>query len=225
MILQTNNVYKFDAGNDYITYDVTNMTPKSMSSSIVSRHNGSSRKTLAQIRRHKKSRVGVLHDIINNNSSTDSDDYSVDHQLTAEKSLLEIIVGMEDQKAATEVLDMQPVQQLVHLYWSSYQLLFLALMLVHTVYMALFSLYFLPYMEIRYENGSAVIMPLSNLRARPANYLLLTWPVPLLVFECYNLPVCLKRAIDSNRRTYHTRLVDDIFDFINRFSDTTLYFI
>ena len=164
-------------------YDVTNMTPKSMAFDASS---GDNTQKGAYFYAKRKSRVGVV-------TREGQEDEEVG-QPNVQKCLLEILVRMPDEKAATDILDIAPIRQLVQNYWSSYQWLFFALMSVHTGYMVLFSVYFLPYMEIRYVNATAVLMPMENLAAHPTNYLLLVWPLPLIAFECYHIPMGFRRS-------------------------------
>jgi len=60
------------------------------------------------------------------------------------KSCLDLIVEMEDEIAAARILDVSPFRQLVQNYWKTYQWLYGTLMLLHIIYMIIYTIHVLP---------------------------------------------------------------------------------
>lgn len=98
----------------------------------------------------KKSSVGVI---------TDDDDEDGNDDVTtcgtmattkptsgrrAGESCLELITSLSDEIIAARLLDISPFRQLVRNQWSSYQWLYVILMIVHMIYMSLYTVYVLP---------------------------------------------------------------------------------
>ena len=116
------------------------------------------------------------------------------------KSCLDLIVDMEDETLAARVLDVSPFRQLVenYRYWKTYQWLYGMLMLIHIVYMVVYTVYVLP--------DSGVIVEVYNASSRrscrslPTSDLFglfLIWPCLVLAFLIYYA------AVSSDFRYHH----------------------
>ena len=195
VILHTTNIYSFDTSTRTM-YDVTNMTPKSLV--LVGGNARSRRFTLLGAGVKKKALEAARHSRVGI-APPPYDEVDLPDVGVVVRSVLDILVGMEDEKTATEILDMAPIRQLVQNYWSSYQWLFFMLMSIHIMYMVLFSVYYLPYTTILYVNSTAVLNPVTGMTRGVGNYLLLLWPVPLLLFECYNLVMAVGMRVCVQR--------------------------
>ena len=93
---------------------------------------------------------------------------------------------LEDEILAARILDVSPFRQLVQNYWKTYQWLYGILMLVHVVYMIVYTSYVLP--------DSATILSVYNIttqqscRSLPDSDLFglfLIWPCLVLAFLLY----------------------------------------
>jgi len=185
-LFNTSEVYRFRQ-HDSIVYDITYLTPQTMPDS-----------TPASARRLRKTSVVPVASVENaqpsaagKNSGGKQLTFISDSTTTAghprtPKSCLDLIVEMEDEILAARILDISPFRQLVQNYWKTYQWLYGALMLVHVIYMIVYTIYVLP--------DSAVIMGVYNTSSRqscrslPASDqfgLFLIWPCLVLAFVIY----------------------------------------
>lgn len=144
-VLNLSDVYKWRGRKPRTyEYDVTCFTPETMSASVV--HG-----------------VGVKSSQLSAVSKPWPDTKSLEtdfsHQqdirhMTAEllskweheerEPLLKHIVNMDDEVAASHLLDITPIRQLTDSYWKTYRLVNLILLVLHVAYMALFSAYSIP---------------------------------------------------------------------------------
>lgn len=187
-LLNTPDVYRFRQ-HDSVIYDITYLTPQTTPDSTPT----SSRRMPLNLKKMsvapvtsevtqpssagKKSAVDQL-TIVNDSFTTSG------HPRTS-KSSLDLIVEMEDEILAARILDISPFRQLVQNYWKTYQWLYGMLMLVHVVYMIVFTTYVLP--------NSATIVGVYNTsssgcRSLPTSDLFglfLIWPCLVLAFLVY----------------------------------------
>ena len=98
------------------------------------------------------------------------------------ESCLNILVGLEDEVLATQILDIVPIKQLVRSYWKTYQWIYGLLMFLHITYMGLLSAFSIPMLQdslnasrLEYDEAVDVFPPV----------LFLVWPALLLFFEVY----------------------------------------
>ena len=109
----------------------------------------------------------------------------VGHSRTS-KSCLDLIVEMEDEILAARILDVSPFRQLVQNYWKTYQWLYGILMLVHVLYMIIYTAHVLPQsatIAMVYNTTSTAScrsLPTSDLFG-----LFLIWPGLVLSFLVY----------------------------------------
>ena len=61
-------------------------------------------------------------------------------QSTREPAMLETIVELKDEVMAAKMLDLMPLTKLVESYWSVYRWMYFVIMLVHIIYMGIFSM-------------------------------------------------------------------------------------
>ena len=114
------------------------------------------------------------------------DSTSTDRHPRTSKSCLDLIVEMENEILAARILDVSPFRQLVENYWKTYQWLYGTLMLVHVVYMVVYTVHVLP--------DSGMIADVYNAsrtrscRSLPSSDLFglfLIWPCLVLAFLIY----------------------------------------
>jgi len=184
-LLNIPDVYRF-LEHDSIIYDITYLTPQTMLNSVP-----------ASGRRKASKRTSVVPVILEDAPPSSAGSKSAADQLTftndsttthprTSKSCLDLIVDMEDEILAARILDVIPFRQLVQNYWKTYQWLYGTLMLVHIIYMIIYTIHVLP--------DSATIVGVYNTsntqscRSLPSSDLFglfLIWPCLVLAFLVY----------------------------------------
>ena len=186
-LLNTPDVYRFRQ-HDSIVYDITYLTPQTTPDSTST---SGRRKTPK-----KTSVVPVTSDdtepsLAGEKPAVDqqtfiSDSSTIGGQPRTSKSCLDLIVEMEDEILAARILDVNPFRQLVQNYWKTYQWLYGILMLVHVIYMIVFTRYVLPdsVTLVDVYNASST----QSCRSLPTSDLFglfLIWPCLVLAYLVY----------------------------------------
>ena len=95
-------------------------------------------------------------------------------------SCLDILATMGNNLSAAQILEITPLRQLVQNYWSAYQWIYGALMIIHILYMSFFTSYSFELLSTTSPNAQS--------RGQKAAYgLFLLWPAMLFIFELYYL--------------------------------------
>jgi len=186
-LLNTPDVYRF-RHCDGIVYDITYLTPQTTPDSTPTsgRRLTSKKTSVVPIASEdaqpssagRKSAVDRLTFISDSTGN-------VGHPRTS-KSCLDLIVEMEDEILAARILDISPFRQLVQNYWKTYQWLYGTLMLVHIIYMIVYTIYVLPdstTIVSAYNTSST-----QSCRSLPTSDLFglfLIWPCSVLAFLLY----------------------------------------
>ena len=113
------------------------------------------------------------------------------------KSCLDLIVEMEDEIVAARILDLSPFRQLAQNYWKTYQWLYGTLMLVHIVYMIVYTIYVLPDSATFADtyNSSTGTRSCMSLPTSDLFGLFLIWPCLVLAFLAYYTSVLFRYTI------------------------------
>jgi len=184
-LLNTPDVYRF-RHHDSVVYDITYLSPQTMPDSSPASGRQAKKNSVVPIVSEdsppfsagRKSTVGQP-SFVDDSTSTGR------HPRTS-KSCLDLIVEMEDEILAARVLDVSPFRQLVENYWKTYQWLYGMLMLIHIVYMVVYTVYVLPDSGVIVEvyNATSALscrsLPTSDLFG-----LFLVWPCAVLAFLLY----------------------------------------
>lgn len=184
-LLNIPDVYRF-CEHDNIIYDITYLTPQTMPNSAP-----------ASGRRRTSKKTSVVPVISEDAPPSSAGGKSVVDQPTftndsvttrprTSKSCLDLIVEMEDEILAARILDISPFRQLVQNYWKTYQWLYGTLMLVHIIYMIIYTIHVLP------DNATLVAVyntsSTQSCRSLPSSDLFglfLIWPCLVLAFLVY----------------------------------------
>ena len=174
-ILHIENVYVFNDGENGV-FDVTNLTHGTM------RKKSETVGKKVSISKHKTQPWDVTQD-------------KQEEQEQLNKSCLELIVTCHNINKANQMLDIIPIKQIVSNYWSVYQWIYGILMVVHLIFMSLFSAYGIPLIK---ETNDTKIWPYVTF---------LLWPVMLLIFEAYYIVAsiihfCSTKSTGSTDGTY-----------------------
>jgi hypothetical protein len=218
-LLNTSNVYRFRE-RDAILYDVTYLTPHTTPTIFEKRKSSPPANKAPSITlRHQKSHasVGVFESpdgsgkgIVDEAAYVGKTALHVGSTVATATasavvgpttvSCLDLIVSMSDEILASRMLDIAPYRQLVHNTWSSYQWVYVFLMLVHIVYMILYTVFTLPQTDTlisTYNTTSGCI----GFSQSPQLYgLFLIWPIIIVVFMIYYtlsdmIRYCIKKRI------------------------------
>ena len=175
-MLNTANVYRFREATEYV-YDITSLVPQTTTSN---------RRPSTK----KKSSVGVEDDSGRWKNLTENSGKQLDLP-----SCLDLVVSLEDEVLASKILDIHPFRQLVRNYWNAYQWIYAVLMIVHIVYMSLFSVYVAPVSDNlhRIFDSSAPHSCRSG-GTYGLHGLFLIWPGLLLLYEVYSFFSILSRS-------------------------------
>ena len=178
-LLNTTDVYWFRQHDGHVVYDITYLTPQTTNCAVLTSRSRNVKKTSVVPVVSEDAPLSSEPIFIDDSTSTGT------HQRTS-KSCLDLIVEMEDEIRAARILDVSPFCQLVQNYWKTYQWLYGTLMLVHVVYMIVYTVYVLP--------DSSVIIHIYNststqsCRSLPTSDLFglfLIWPCLVLAFLIY----------------------------------------
>lgn len=188
-ILNTPNVYRFREMGDYV-FDITCLVPQT---TIGGRRPPS----------RKKSKVGSVDD-----DDDDDKNRSDEKKLTRggngngpqSLSCLDLVVSLEDEVLASKILDIHPFKQLVRNYWSAYQYIYAILMLVHIVYMSLYSVYVTPVSGDLHRRYNVTTGACQSGGSYSVYGLFLIWPGVLLVYEFYSVASRIYRSVSCRRR-------------------------
>jgi hypothetical protein len=101
-------------------------------------------------------------------------------------SCLELIVSMPDEILASRMLDIAPYRQLVRNTWSGYQWIFVILMLIHIVYMTLYTIFALPQTATLIHTYNKTSKCVEFSRTPELHGLFLIWPAIIVVFMIYS---------------------------------------
>ena len=187
-ILNTPNVYRFRETGEYL-YDITNLIPQTNLSTLKKNVPG------------KKSSVGVLNSIEMSNKepsfvATENSDNSDDNRTV--QSCLDLVVMLEDDVLASRMLEINPIKQIVQNYWKDYQWIYVLLMIIHIVYMSLFTAYVMPNttdLLNRYNFSSTNPQWQCKSDIGTTIYgLFLVWPGLIVLFEIVFMALRLFRA-------------------------------
>ena len=177
-------VFCFKEYNCY-KYDITNVSPETMLEKPLPK------------RKHRlltPSSIGVA-------IAGDDDDGSLGVPLQ-QMSCIDVIVKMEDPILATRVLDVTPLNFIVRDYWKVYKYIYGILMVLHIVYMSLYSVYAIPLAnEIWTFNSTSPHVPDSRYGV------FLLSPIFFLLFALYyaisgSITFCLERK-NPNKNIKH----------------------
>jgi len=177
-------VYRFQQHGN-VVYDITYLTPQTSPESSPS----SSRRRISRKNKvedappssaGEKSTVDHQSTFVNDSSTT------VGERPRTTKSCLDLIVEMNDEILAARILDVSPFRQLVQNYWKTYQWLYGTLMLVHIIYMIVYTAHVLPDSTtiVQVYNTSRTQSCLS-LPTAGVFGLFLIWPCLVLAFLVY----------------------------------------
>ncbi len=172
-LLHIPDVYMFVTPTEY-QFDVTSIISDTQKSSVSKAHG-----LVVPDNWSEKATIGnPIHMQTSQYAQTDSAD-------TIKQSCLELIVRSDNLHVANAMLDIQPIQQIVRDYWHDYQYIYGALMLLHLVYMGLFSGYAIPILSsatlpvnVTLTRGS------TSIKSFPYGFFLV-WPLSLLLYEIY----------------------------------------
>jgi hypothetical protein len=259
-LLNTSNVYRFRE-RGAILYDVTYLTPHTTPTIFEKRKSSQSENQEAfppSQRRRKtstdeslpgllKSPVAAGMDIIDEAAYVGKTALHMGSTVAtatasavvgpATVSCLELIVSMPDEILASRMLDIAPYRQLVRNTWSSYQWIFLILMLVHIVYMVLYTVFALPQTDTLISTYNTTSGCVGFSQTPELHGLFLIWPAIIVVFIIYYtrfdlMHCCMKNHLCSSSHLRHLRpagfkavglglplkLLDAIFSFLPQLS-------
>lgn len=175
-ILNTANVYRFREVAEYV-YDITSLVPQTTTAN-------------RKLSTWKKSSVGVDDDAGRWKNSTENGSKQPDLP-----SCLDLVVSLEDEVLASKILDIHPFRQLVRNYWNAYQWIYAVLMVVHIIYMSLFSVYVAPTSDNLHRIYSSPAPQSCKSGGSYSLYgLFLIWPGLLLLYEVYSFFSVLRRS-------------------------------
>jgi hypothetical protein len=223
-LLNTSNVYRFRE-RGAILYDVTYLTPYTTPTAFAKRNSSltatekAPSATLNSRLRKSNAAVGVLKSdmavakqIINEVTFVGKTTLEVANTVATTTasvvagpttvSCLELIVSMPDEILASRMLDIAPYRQLVRNTWSSYQWVYVILMLIHIAYMILYTVFALPYSTtlINTYNHTDSSSRCIGFSKSPQLYgLFLIWPIIIVIFMIYYTLSDVIRYCTKNR--------------------------
>jgi len=190
MILNTPDVFKTVLPGNKIMYDVTGLTPDTMSDTGKVRKRSTGKSTVVPLQQHE----------------TDEEEVEDKSHLSLAELLIELDSSVELVHAAA-VLDTSPMKNLSGFYWSAYQWLFTVIFFCHIAYMILYS-YFSVLMQtaswtiyscnqptpLYWTNGSNITWSAERPPINP-HWLLLSEPTITLIFFLFEMFMIIKRSI------------------------------
>jgi len=204
-LLNIPNVYRFRQ-RDAIVYDVTYLAPRTMTrlkrKNTVSTCKSNGLKYLEN--RESSAIIGLLDSANAVGQVVLSATESTVTGLVNE-SCLELIASMSDEILAARILDVEPYRQLIRNKWSHYQYMYVFLLLVHIVYMALYSVYAVPSSSalLAVYNTTSMnetMVSCISFTESPHLYgLFLIWPCMISIFTTFQMVSRLVRCTANSR--------------------------